>query len=203
MVGPAHRHRARLRFEGKQFGPVLAQPGALLAPVRAKPLDKLPEAPRVVEDTEVAELVHDHVVEHLVGRQHEPPVEGERAARRAGAPERALAADPDAPIGDVEPLGLLLGEGRNELPSADSRLRLADREPVQSQPRHLAPPLLLDPGPLIAKHALHLDLAHRAWRGQPRRLTPRHLQPPSPRPWRAPHLDLIHARDRSGRLGGL
>src|SRR5205807_5577557 len=49
----------------------------------------------------------------------------------------------------------------------------------------------------------HLDPAHRARRGQPRRLTPGHLQPPPPRPWRGPHLDLIHAQDRSGRPGEL
>ena len=89
---------------------MLAQPVALLAPVRAAPLDERPETPRVVGDAQVAELVHDHVVEHREGRQHEPPVEGERAAGRAGAPERSLAADPDALVGDPEPLGLLLGE---------------------------------------------------------------------------------------------
>ena len=84
----------------------------------------------MVGDTQVADLVDDHVVEHLEGREHEPPVEGERAGGRAGAPERALAADPDAPVGDPEPFGLLLGEGRNELSGADARCRLADREPL-------------------------------------------------------------------------
>ena len=109
------------RFEGEQFGAVLAQPGSLLAPVRAALLDEPPEAARVVGDAQVAELVDDHVVEHLGGREHESPVEGERAAGRAGAPQRALGADPDAPVRDPEPLGLLLGEGRNELPGADAR----------------------------------------------------------------------------------
>ena len=74
----------------------------------------------MVENTQVAELMDDDVVEHLEGREHESPVEGERAARGAGAPERSLAADPDAPVRDPEPLGLLLGEGRNELPGADA-----------------------------------------------------------------------------------
>jgi hypothetical protein len=68
----------------------------------------------VVEDAQVAEILHDHVVDRtLDGRQHEPSVEGERAAGGTGAPERALAADADAPVGDAEPLGLLLGEGRD------------------------------------------------------------------------------------------
>src|ERR1700751_1386837 len=115
------------RFEGEQFGPVLAQPVALLAPVRAAPLDERPEVPRGVEVAQVAELVHDHVVEHLDGRQHEPPVEGERAPGRAGAPERALTADPDALEADAELLGLLLGDGRDELPGGDARRRLAYR----------------------------------------------------------------------------
>jgi hypothetical protein len=51
---------------------VLAQPVALLAPVWAPPLDELPESPRVVGHAQVAELVHDHVVEHLERRKYEP-----------------------------------------------------------------------------------------------------------------------------------
>ena len=38
------------RPEGKQFRPVLAQPGALLAPMGSAPLDEPPEALRVVGD---------------------------------------------------------------------------------------------------------------------------------------------------------
>ena len=64
----------------------------------------------MVRDAQVAELVHDHVVEYLYWRQDEPPVEGERAACRARAPERPLASDSDPLVYDPEPLGLLLGE---------------------------------------------------------------------------------------------
>jgi hypothetical protein len=39
-----------------------------------------------------------------------------------------MSADPDASVGDLEALGLLLGEGRNELPHAAARRRLANRE---------------------------------------------------------------------------
>src|SRR4029077_9848637 len=38
----------RQRLEREQFGPELAQPGALRAPTRTALLDELPEAPRVV-----------------------------------------------------------------------------------------------------------------------------------------------------------
>ncbi len=55
--------------------------------------------------------MHDHVVENLERRQHEPPVEREGAASRARAPERPLTADPDPLVGDREPLGFLLGQG--------------------------------------------------------------------------------------------
>lgn len=151
---------------------MLAQPVALLAPARAALLDERPEAPRVVEDTQVAELVHDHVVEHLGGGQHEAPVEGERPLRGARAPDRALAADPDPLVGDSKLHRLLLGDPRHEPPGAGARRRLADRVTLQSQPRHLTTPLRLYPSPLIAQHPLHLNRAHRARHGQLHRPTP-------------------------------
>src|SRR5205809_2418374 len=51
------------RTERQNLGSVLAQPVALVAPVRAVPLDERPEPPRMVRDAQVAELLHDHVVE--------------------------------------------------------------------------------------------------------------------------------------------
>src|SRR4029079_12082946 len=142
------------------------------------------------------------------------PIEGKRAPGRTGAPEGPLGADPDAPVGDSEQLGLFLCQGRDQLLGSDAPLRLAHGEPLQSQPRHLAPALLLDPGPLLAEHLLHLNLAHRPRRGQPHRLTPGHLQPPPPPPVppgppppapAAPGASaappLRPSPDRSGRLG--
>ena len=67
--------------------------------------------------------MHDHIVEYLGGRQHQPPVEGERASGGAGAPERALATNPDPSVDDSEPLGLLFGEGRT---SSRAPTRTAD-----------------------------------------------------------------------------
>lgn len=60
-------------LEGEQFGAVHAEPVALISPVRGAPLDERPKAARVAGNAQVAELVHDHVVEHLGGRQHEAP----------------------------------------------------------------------------------------------------------------------------------
>jgi hypothetical protein len=50
-----------------------AQPVALMAPVRPVARER-PEARRVVWNAQVAELVHDHVVEHLARREHQPPL---------------------------------------------------------------------------------------------------------------------------------
>jgi hypothetical protein len=66
---------ARSIDETPEFGSMTTQPVALIAPVRPVALDERPEAHRVVGNAQVAELVHDHVVEHVGGREHQPPVE--------------------------------------------------------------------------------------------------------------------------------
>ena len=60
----------------------------------------------------------DHVVEHGLGREQQPPVERHRAVRRAGRPARALTADRQAVVGGagagdrgVEPRGDLRARG--------------------------------------------------------------------------------------------
>ena len=47
---------------------------------------------------EVADLVHDDVVEDVVGRKDEPPVERERPVRRARPPAAALVAERDPAV---------------------------------------------------------------------------------------------------------
>ena len=89
---------------------MVTQPIALLAPVRAMSLDERPEPSRVVRNAQVTELMHDHVVQHLKRREYEPPVEGERAAWRARAPQSALPSDTDSAVLDAYALGLLLGQ---------------------------------------------------------------------------------------------
>src|SRR5262249_44675862 len=72
--------RFRSRLEREQFRAVLVEPLRVAAPARAARGDEPPEARRVVQLDEVADLVDDDVVEHVVGGEHEPPVERERAA---------------------------------------------------------------------------------------------------------------------------
>src|SRR5271154_4561509 len=59
-------------------------------------LDERPEAGRVVEDLQVADLVPDDVVQHTLGRQQQAPVEAHLPAGGARAPARALPADAEA-----------------------------------------------------------------------------------------------------------
>jgi hypothetical protein len=82
----------------------------------------------------VADLVHDDVVEHVVRRQHEPPVEAERALARARAPAAALVAQRDPLVRHAERRRLRLRDQR------DARLRLT-------------PPLLLGEGELVQVEA--------------------------------------------------
>ena len=58
----------------------------------------------------MAELMHDHVVEHLARSEYEPPVEGESAERGARAPKSVLPSDPDSAVLDADALGLVLGQ---------------------------------------------------------------------------------------------
>ena len=96
-------------------------------------------------DGQVAELVHDHVVEHLERSKHQAPVEGKRAPGRARAPEGPLPSDPNAFERDADALGLLTGERRDDLSRADACLGLGDRALLESEPPYLAPLLLDNP----------------------------------------------------------
>ena len=69
------------------------QPRLVLAPARRAGRQQAPEALRVVLHVQVGHLVLDHVVEDLVRRQQQAPVEAHRPARGAAGPARALAAD--------------------------------------------------------------------------------------------------------------
>ena len=180
---------------------MVTQPIALLAPARAMLLDERPEPSRVVRNAQVTELVHDHVVQHLERREHEPPVEGKRPARRARAPESALPSDTDPAVLDTDARGLLPGQRRDELSRGRTRLRLTDRGWVEAQSRHLATPLTGDPQALLLEQALDVALGCPSRHGQPRRLSPRHLQSPSPRPRRPPHLDRLQGDEVSSRVG--
>ena len=127
-----------------------SQPGALVLPVWAVSFDQRPERSGVVRDTQMAELVHDDVVDHCQGREDQPPVERERALRRTRAPQRPLGSDPDPLIRDPETFGPFLGKCRDDLTRLDTRLGLADEETLETEPRNLSAPLFLDPAaPLL------------------------------------------------------
>src|SRR5260370_10345925 len=98
------------RPEREELRPVLVQPIALRAPLGPPGLDEPPEAARVVRLAQMAELVHDDVVEHVERREHAPPVEREPAARRARPPARTLVADLDPVELDPQNGRLLLCE---------------------------------------------------------------------------------------------
>src|SRR5918994_1874659 len=86
----------------KQLPAVVAEPVALLSVVRSRSLDERPEAPRVVEVDEVAQLVDDDVVEDPARRERQAPRERERALRRARAEARARVADREPPVPDAD-----------------------------------------------------------------------------------------------------
>ena len=92
-IGSAAR---ALRPQSTSVAPLRLQPVAVLAVARPAPLQQRPEAGRVVEDLQVADLVPDDVFEHPLGRQQQPPVEAHAPARRARGPARALRADVQA-----------------------------------------------------------------------------------------------------------
>jgi hypothetical protein len=164
-------------------------------------LDEGPERLRVVRDAQVAELVHDDVVDDVGWSQHEPPVEGECAAGGARAPQCPLAADPDPPVGDAELIGLALGHGRDNRPCAIARVRLADGKPLEPEPRYLAPPSFLDPQAPLGEHTLHVLAGGRARHGESRRPAPRHLEAPPPGARRSPYLDRLHPGETNSSPG--
>ena len=185
-----------VRAEREQLGSVVTQPVTLPAPGRAMVLDERPELSRMVRDAQVTELMHDDVVQDVGRCEHEPPVERERAARRARAPERSLPSYADSAVRDADARRLLLGQRRDELSRGQPRLRLTDQEWIEAQSRHLATPLSLDPEALLIDQTLDAGATRSVWHGQPRRSSPWHFQSPSARPSRPPHLDSLHGARR-------
>ena len=75
---------------------VLAQPTARTLIVGAGVRDETPEMARVIEASQMHELVDQHVVANRVRHQDESPVEADVTRWRAGSPSRALVAYADA-----------------------------------------------------------------------------------------------------------
>jgi hypothetical protein len=123
----------------------------------------------VVHDREVAGLVPDHVVEDLLGREDQAPVEAHRARGRARAPARALLADGQLGVGLAERLDRLveprgdLGARRAPVPALDRGLRVDGRDV-----EHVAT--------TVRTHATRLG-RQRERRSQIRKVPGRHRQP--------------------------
>src|ERR1700730_2304934 len=61
--------------------------------VGAAPAKERPEARRVIQDLQVADLVPNDVLEHRLGGEQQSPVEAHRTVARAARPARPLSAD--------------------------------------------------------------------------------------------------------------
>src|SRR5262249_50571647 len=87
---------------GENLPPVLVEPALRLAVARSAALDERPERRPVMMLDEVAHLVDDDIVEDVVWREDEPPVEAQRSGARARAPAGALVAQRDPFVLDAE-----------------------------------------------------------------------------------------------------
>jgi hypothetical protein len=108
---------------------------------------------------QVAHLVHDDVVQYVVRREHEAPVEAERALARARSPTAHLVAERDAPVGDSERHRLGLHDQR------DARVRLAaplhggQAQPLEPEARLCdVRELLLEPGQVLGDRGVDLGV---------------------------------------------
>ena len=75
---------------------MFAQPVPRVLVVGARMCDKAPEVARVVEPSQMHQLVNQHIVADGVWHQYEPPVQTDVTGRRAGSPSRLLIAYADA-----------------------------------------------------------------------------------------------------------
>src|SRR3954449_7843553 len=123
------------RLIREDLPPVLVEPALRVAVLRAPALDERPELGPVVVLDEVADLVDDDVVEHVGRREHEPPVEAERALARARAPAAALVAERDALVGDAECGGFGLRDQRDARTCLAPPLLLRESQPLEAKAR--------------------------------------------------------------------
>ena len=70
--------------------PIPAQPLPRLVIIRTCMRDQTPEMARVIEPTQVHQLVNQHVVAHAVGHQYQTPVQADMTRWRARSPARPL-----------------------------------------------------------------------------------------------------------------
>src|SRR2546421_5158183 len=112
---------------------VLVEPPLRVAVTGPAPLDELPELRPVVMLHEMADLVHDDVVEHVVRCEDESPVEAERALARARAPSAPLVTHRDPLVGDAERRSFRLGEQDDACPCLAPALFLGEAQPLETE----------------------------------------------------------------------
>ena len=120
---------------------VRPQPAPLLPVVRQELGDQAPERRLVVAVAQMAELVHDHIVEHGRRRQDQAPVEVDHVARRAAAPERAVRLDREA----ARHAGRGAARSGRSPPSPPPAPRAAASRSARARPRSPAAPPAADP----------------------------------------------------------
>ncbi len=79
-------------FQGEEVT-VDLQPAAVALEIRHHFADSPPERRLMVRMAEMAELMHDHVVEDIDRRQDQPPIEVDHASMGAAAPKPLLVFD--------------------------------------------------------------------------------------------------------------
>src|SRR5262249_30044395 len=132
---PSLRSSSLRRPVREDLPAVLVKPAFRLAIGRAATLDEPPERRVVVVLEEMANLVHDHVVEDVVRGEHEPPVEAEGAPARTRAPAASLVAQREPAVGDAERRRLRLRDQRDARLCLASPLGLGETEPLEPETR--------------------------------------------------------------------
>src|SRR5581483_6777912 len=114
---------------------VLVEPLLRVAVARSPALDELPECDPVMQLDEVAHLVHDDVVEHVVRSEHEAPVEAQRSFARARAPAAHLIAQRDPTVCDAERRRLGLRDQLHARARLAATLLLRQTQALEAEPR--------------------------------------------------------------------
>jgi hypothetical protein len=161
---------------------VFAEPLSRVLIVRARVGNEAPEMPRVIEPSQMHQLVNQYIVADAVGHQNESPIQADVTGGRAGSPARALI--PDAHARHLHTV--VFGQEQQ------APWKLARRLPAQLPDRlgavtlavrgtfaH-AGPLALDPGTLLFGEKLGLTAGSPSRNGDTNAAIGPHLDDISP-----------------------
>ena len=130
---------------------VFAEPLSRVVVVGARVCNEAPEMTRVIEPSQMHQLVNQDIIADAVRHQHESPIQADVTGGRAGSPARALI--PDAHARHVD--AVVPGQEQQTPWKLASRLpaQFPDRLGAVTQAVHgtfeHAGPLTLDPGALL------------------------------------------------------